>query len=40
MSELKISDGAKGVKDPAAKLPETVGFAPRGGLRLAEVGRD
>ena len=38
MSELKISDGAKGVKDPAAKLPETVGFAPRGGLRLDGQG--
>ena len=33
MSEPKISDGGRGVKDPAAKLPETVGFAPRGGLR-------
>ena len=47
MSELKISDGAKGAKDPAAKLPDTVGFAPRGGLRLdgqggmtEEVGKD
>ncbi|MDY5388462.1 MAG: hypothetical protein SPG50_07575 [Muribaculaceae bacterium] len=39
MSELKISDGGKGTKDPAAKLPDTVGFAPRGGLRL-EAGRD
>ncbi|MCI6494851.1 MAG: hypothetical protein MR997_04945 [Bacteroidales bacterium] len=38
MSELKISDGGKGAKDPAAKLPGTVGFAPRGGLRLEGRG--
>ena len=40
MSELKISDGGREAKDPAAKLPDTVGFAPRGGSEAGGAGRD
>ena len=39
MGRVGLGGMGRVAKDPAAKLPDTVGFAPRGGLRVAEAGR-